>query len=122
MTDLLELRELKCKNCGANIDRTSMKFPYCDTEYERKHRGTPINFVAEKPGVHKIRAMVKVADDMMLRSPERATKFALDRLRQGIADGLLDYMKLCTTTERDPMQMCQIIRAEVRVLDPRFDE
>ena len=27
--------ELKCKNCGGNIDPISMKCPYCGTVYER---------------------------------------------------------------------------------------
>jgi RNA polymerase subunit RPABC4/transcription elongation factor Spt4 len=120
MTEMLELRELKCQNCGAHIDRNSLKCPYCGTQYERKYNGVPIVYDTDRPGVHKISAMVKVDDDFIARSPERATQYSLDRLRQGIAEGLLDYMKLCTTQEYDHMQMCQIIRAEVRVVDPKF--
>lgn len=114
-----ELKPLVCVSCGGHIDRSTMCCPYCGTQYEKKHNDIPISFVVERPGVHKIRAVVKIADEMALHCPERATEYAMDKLRQGIADGLLDYMRICT--EKDPMMMCSIIRGEVRVVDPYFD-
>lgn len=118
---MVELKPLICTQCGAQIDRKTMRCPYCDTQYEKKHDGMPINFVVERPGVHRIRAEVRVADEMARYDPEGATRYVMDRLRFGIADGLLDYMKVVTSKEFDPMNMCQIIRGEVRVLDPTFE-
>jgi hypothetical protein len=54
----------------------------------------------------------------MQRSPEAASDYALQDMRQQIADGLLAYMRL--TTSEDIKGMCQIVRGEVRVLDPYF--
>jgi RNA polymerase subunit RPABC4/transcription elongation factor Spt4 len=116
----VELKPLICQNCGGHIDRDTMRCPFCDTQYEKTHNDMPINFVVERPGVHKIRAEVKMPYEFELRDPERATEYAMDNLRQGIADGLLDYMKICT--EKNPMTMCSIIRGEVRVLDPYFSD
>jgi hypothetical protein len=42
-------------------------------------------------------------------------------MREQIADGLLAYMKMQTSECYDPMNCCQIIRGEVRVVDPTFD-
>lgn len=117
---MTEVKPLVCQNCGGRIDRSTMKCPYCDTQYERKYEGLPVNFVVEKPGVHRIAAMVRIPDKVSLRDPERATQYAMERLRQGIADGLLAYMKI--RTELDPMSFCQIIRGEVRVVEPTFTD
>ena len=115
---MAELKPMVCERCGGDIDRRTMRCQYCDTQYERKHEGTQINYVVERPGIHRLRAEVRIADEMTRRDPEMATKIATDRLRNGIADGLLDYMKIYTNV--DPMLMCQIIRGEVRVVDPTF--
>lgn len=113
-----ELKPLICQSCGGHIDRKTMKCPYCDTQYEKKFDGTPVTFTVERPGVHHIRAMVRLDDEAVRRNPEGATKFAMDKLRNGIADGLLEYMRIDTC--QDYSQFCRIIRADVRVLDPTF--
>lgn len=119
---MVELKQLSCQNCGGQVDRATMKYPYCDTQYERTYNDVPVRFVVQRPGVHVIRAQVKIADEMALRSPEEAQEYAMNKLRRGIADGLMEYMKLLTTREFDPMNMCQIIRGEVRVVDPIFTD
>lgn len=117
---MIELKPLTCQNCGAQIDRRTMKCPYCDTQYERKHDGGIVQFVVERPGVHRIRAEVRIADEVTHHYPEQATKMAMDKMRHQIADGLLDYLTICT--EHNPMGMYQIIRGEVRVVDPTFSD
>jgi hypothetical protein len=115
-----ELKPLICQCCGGKIDRKTMKCPYCDTQYEKKFEGTPVSFTVERPGVHHIRAMARLDEEAVLRNPEIATKWAMDKLRNGIADGLLEYMRI--DTEKDPLRFCRIIRADVRVLDPTFSD
>lgn len=114
----MELKPLVCQQCGGTIDRKTMKCPYCDTQYEQKNDGISMRYVVETPGIHTIRAMVAVDDRMAIQSPQAATKFTMDKMRDKIAEGLLDYLKI--TTERDPLHMCQIIRGEIRVVDPTF--
>lgn len=110
------MRTLECKNCGGTIDRRTMKCPYCDTQYERQHGSTMVQFAVERPGVHVIRAQAMVADEIAMRNPEAAAKIAEDQLRRSLADGLLDYMRCVTTV--DPRRCCRIIRGEVRVVEP----
>lgn len=116
----IEIKPLVCEQCGGQIDRKTMKCPYCDTQYERKNNGVTVNYVVDRPGVHTLRAEVRVDEHMMLRYPEDATAYAMDRLRQEIADGLLAYMKISTSKDFSIFNNCEIIRGEVRVIDPTF--
>lgn len=113
-----EIKPLICERCGGQIDRKTMKCPYCDTQYERKNNGVTVRYVADRVGIHTIRADVRVDNFRLQRDPEGATEYALDRLRQEIADGLLAYMKIAT--QKDFLEQCEIIRGEIRVVDPTF--
>ena len=115
-----EIKPLVCENCGGHIDRATMKCPYCDTQYARENNGVTVNYVVSRPGVHTLRADIRVDQYMMLHNPEGATEYALDRLRTEIADGLLAYMKITTSKDYSFNDRCEIIRGEVRVIDPAF--
>ena len=97
-----------------------MKCPYCDTQYERKNNGVTVNYVVDRPGVHTLRAEIRVDEYMVAHNPEGATHYALDRLRREIADGLLAYMKISTSKDYSFHERFEIIRGEVRVIDPAF--
>ena len=116
----VEIKPLICEQCGGTIDRKTMQCPYCGTQYERKNNGVTINYVVDRPGVHTLRAYIRVDKRMMLHDPERASEYALDRLRHEIADGLLAYMKISTAKDFSFYNECEIIRGEVRVIDPAF--
>lgn len=118
---MTDIKPLVCENCGGQIDRSTLKCPYCDTQYNRQRDQTVINYIVDRPGVHRLRATIRVDDDMARHDPEAASNYALNRLRHEIADGLLAYMKIETSKDFDLLSRCQIIRGEVRVLDPYFD-
>lgn len=111
---MFEPKPLLCQSCGGQIDRVTRKCPYCGTQYELPEG---IKIVVDRPGVHKIRCEARVINEMMRSSPEEATEMTLRQMRSQVADGLLAYMRF--VTEEDPMTMCQIIRGEVSVLEPR---
>jgi hypothetical protein len=116
---MVELKPLLCENCGGQIDRSTMKCPYCDTQYERTCNDTPIKFAVERPGVHVLRAQVKIPNEAFCY-PEEASNYAINKLTGCIADGLKEYMKIYATL--DEMSFSQIIRGEVRVIDPTFTD
>lgn len=116
----IEMKPLVCQNCGAAINRRTMRCDYCGTQYERQREQSTVQFLVERPGTHRICATVRLADEMARHNPEAATRYALDGLRREVADGLLAYMKISTTKDFDPLNQCQIIRGEVRVIDPTF--
>ena len=113
---MLEINPLTCWNCGGQIDRATRKCPYCGTQYEMPEG---IKIVVDRPGVHKIRCQATVSQEMIVRAPEKAMEKALAQMRKQVADGLLEYMRF--VTEDDRRTMCQIIRGEVSVLEPRDD-
>jgi hypothetical protein len=59
----------------------------------------------------------------MKQDPERARDYSLRELRNQLADGLLAYMKITTCTDFSAkyFEQTEIIRGEVRVVDPTFD-
>ena len=116
---MFEAKPMKCQNCGANINRITMRCDYCGTEYESPNER--IRIVVDRPGVHTIRCETRVDMDHMRDCPEGAREYVLQDMRQQIADGLLAYMKFATSESYEPLHCCQIIRGEVRVLDPSFD-
>lgn len=117
---MIEMKPLTCINCGAPIDRSSMKCEYCGTQYEREYDGTNVRFVVDRPGVHTLRAEVMVDDLSLRRSPPEAMeRHIMNRMRQTIADGLMEYLKM--EVAQDPLRRCRIIRGEVRVLDPSWE-
>ena len=117
---MFELKPLTCGQCGGAIDRRTMRCPYCGTDYQKEYKETVIRFEPVQACVHKIYAAAEIPDELTLHSPEAAQRFAMDKLRQGIAKGLLDYLKL--ETQYDPLRRCQIIRGQVKVVDPTFSE
>ena len=119
METVFDIKPMTCHNCGANINRRAMRCDYCGTEYESPNER--IKIIVDRPGVHTIRCETRVDMMHMRSSPEGAREYVLRDMREQIADGLLAYMKMATSESYDPMNCCQIIRGEVRVLDPSFD-
>ena len=117
---MFELRQLECVNCGGKIDRSTMKCPYCDTQYERKQDEHIIKYEVERPGVHRIRAKVKLDQASIIHNPEAESNYVMGKLRSAIADSLLDYMQIAIAD--DPRSFTKEILGEVRVVDPNFNK
>lgn len=115
---MFDPKPLICKSCGGQINRSTMKCPYCDTQYESQDGR--IRIIVDRPGVHIIRCETRVDMEHMRYNPEGAREYVLRDMRGQIADGLLAYMKMTTSESYDPMHCCSIIRGEVRVVDPSF--
>lgn len=116
-----ELVAMTCKNCGANVNRRTMKCDFCGTEYT--HPNERIKFIVDRPGMQTIRCETRVDMEHMRDSPEGARAYVLEDMRQQLADGLLAFMKITTKDDYSggPFGSCQIIRGEVRVVDPSFN-
>ena len=115
----MDLRPYICKQCGGTINPATLKCEYCGTRYEDKSLKR-ITSTTQPPGQHTIRAEVCMDREFMLYDPEGARDFALSKLREQIADGLLGYMKITTSHDFRLGDQTEIIRGEVRVVDPTF--
>lgn len=114
----LKMKPMICEQCGGHIDRRKMRCPYCGTEYGRENNGVVMRYRLSRPGETVIRSQVSMDYGMVKDCPEGAKEYALDRMRHEVADALLAFMKITTCT--DYSNMCEIIRGEVRVIDPEF--
>lgn len=106
----------ECQNCGGQIERKTMRCPYCDTQYERTIDGITEKYIAERPGEHRIQAMVRVSDISIKNDPERIERFVKERMSNRLAKALCEYMTI--TEEKDWRSFDTIFCGEVRVLIP----
>lgn len=117
----MDLQPYICKCCGGRINVAKMKCEYCDTAYEDKSlKRLVVRQV--RPGETVIRAEVALDKWGIAHNPEGARDYALRNLRDQIADGLLGFMKIATSTDYSFRGEAEIIRGEVRVIDPMFDD
>lgn len=118
----MDLRPYICKQCGAAISPATLKCEYCGTPYKDKSLSR-IVITPGVPGEARLRAEVRIDRYSMERNPERARDYALKELRNQLADGLLAYMKITTSTDFSAkyFEQTEIIRGEVRVVDPMFN-
>lgn len=117
----MELKPYICKCCGGRINVVKMRCEYCGTDYEDNSLKR-IKFETVRPGQHTIRTQIELDMNKMGRNPEAARDYALRALRDQLADGLLGFMNIQTSESFDPRYLgrTQIIRGEVRVIDPSF--
>ena len=119
----MNLKPYICKYCGGRINVAKMKCEYCDTSYEDNSLRR-IKIETVRPGQHTIRAEIALDTDGVHHNPEGARDYALRALREQLADGLLGFMKIQTSESFDPRYFgrTEIIRGEVRVIDPSFND
>lgn len=113
----MDLRPYICKQCNGTVNPATLKCEYCGTRYESDSLKR-IVISSKIPGQTKISAEVVIDTEVMRDAPERMRDYALHELRDQLADGLLAYMRV--TTNHDYRNMTEIIRGEVRVLEPDF--
>lgn len=115
----MEMTPYTCGCCGGRIDVSTMRCMYCDTQYHHPSLER-LNIVKVEPGVHSLRGEVRIPREVMMHAdPEAIRDRSLDELKHQMADGLLAFLKISTCI--DPMSNTEIIRGEVRVVDPMFD-
>ena len=115
----MNLKPYICKQCGGTINVTTMKCSYCGTAYYDPALRN-ITFTVDRPGVTRLRASVEIPKERMTHNPEAARDYTLRELRNQLADGLLAFMKI--ETANDFMNDTEIIRGEVKVLEPSFSD
>lgn len=117
----MDLRPYICKQCGGTINLATLKCEYCGTPYKDESLKR-ITISTRVPGEASLRAEVRIDRYSMERDPEGARDYALRELRNQLADGLLAYMKITTSTDYSAryLEQTDIIRGEVRVVDPMF--
>ena len=115
----MNLQPYICKQCGGRINVTKMRCEYCGVDYHDPSLKR-LTIQQLKPGTARLRAQVQIPKERMLHNPEGARDYTLRELRNQLADGLLAYMRI--ETADDFMNNAEIIRGEVRVIEPMSED
>ncbi len=108
-------KELKCPNCGAPINRLTMRCDYCGSVFKMDVHN--VIYQVEHPKVVPLKAVMKVDDDIvMLDGYERCL---VDHIADSLADKIAKYMEV--DIQHDPAR-CQVtVSGRVRIVPPNVD-
>ena len=114
------LYELRCHNCGGQLDANTLKCPYCGSQYERENQGGQTIYIQTCPAqLVPLRYQMEMPiEDLSRVDPEILAEHCMKEITHSIAEALVPYIKF--ETERDPFKMRQIIRGSIRVVEPDF--
>lgn len=114
------MEKLICESCGAPLNPNSLKCEYCGTHYKRDYREGVTHYIQTCPAKVEVLASQISIPDMAIRhlDAEQAAEYATKELARGLAEALMPYMKI--ETHYEPIQMRQVIRGTVRVVEPDF--
>ena len=84
------LEQLKCNECGAPIDRATLKCPYCGAVYRDRQLGE-VRYIRDRAGTVKLYGRSEV-DVFLPFSNEDRAKIAARDITNRVAEALLPYM------------------------------
>lgn len=113
------MEQLKCPNCGGNVDRERMICPYCGTQFKREYDTNLIRVETYNPQVETLSGKIML-DESFVNSVgiEEASKMAVHELARRLADNLAPYMEL--HTQNDYQHLGVAIYARARILRPDY--
>ena len=108
------MKDLKCPNCGAPINRLTMRCDYCGAVF--KSNQTSIVYV-EHPIIIPLKSVMKV--DNEIAKMDGYERYLVDHMAYSLANQIVKYME--TATQDDPMRDQVTVSARVRVVPPNVD-
>lgn len=109
------MKELKCPNCGAPINRKTMRCDYCGAAFMNTYNS--VVYQVENPKIVPLKAIMKVDEGYTKMS--RFEEYLVDSLASSLAQQVAQYMDV--TIQHDPRN-CQVTAlARVRVVPPNVD-
>lgn len=107
-----ELKPLICQCCGGQIDRRTMKCPYCETQYNGKLEPVHIISRSEPYGVQTLQAAVYV-DELAFQNQEIAMKIAREKLYEAMMKSMTPYVEI--EENRDPCRFGRTLRGRLKI-------
>lgn len=109
------MKELKCPNCGAPINRETMRCDYCGAMFKRDMNS--IVYQIEHPKIIPLKTVMRV--DGRFATMDGYGRYVADSMAHSLAEQLVKYMDVIT--QDDPMRDEVIVSARVRVVPPNVD-
>ena len=113
------MEQLKCPNCGGNVDRQRMICPYCGTQFKREHDDNLIRIETYNPKMEVIEASVIVPGwDAQALGTKTTAEYMTRELANRIAESIAPLMEI--KTSYDARRHEYMARAKVRILEPDY--
>ena len=113
------MEQLKCPNCGGNVDRARMICPYCGTQFKREHDPNLLRIETYTPHMEVLGAKVMVDEQTaQLVGTETTSEIMMRELSKKIADSIAPFMEVRTSF--DHKTLSYVADARVRVLRPDY--
>ena len=114
------MEQLKCPNCGGNVDRERMICPYCGTQFKREeYEQNILRIEAYNPQVETLKGKIildrRYVDTVGL---EEASNVAVHELAKKVADAIAPFMEI--HTEFNPKRFETTVSARARILRPDY--
>lgn len=110
------LDQMKCPNCGAPINRFTMRCEYCGSVFDDKSNQF---IIVGHPGVHVLQASRKIGlTDLHKVDPQILSKMILDDMTKQIAESLAPFIEIFDTDNIEDLTKTYLAR--VRVLDSNY--
>ena len=107
------MKQLKCPNCGAPINRATMRCEYCGAVF-KEDLDRQI-FMIENPKIVTLGAEVVL--DNQLAMYDGCEQFAMNRLTEKLAEGISKFMDV--TIQEHPRINSTVISGRVRIVPPK---
>lgn len=109
------MNELKCPNCGAPINRKTMRCDYCGAVFMNTYNS--VVYQVENPKIVPLKAIMKVDEE--LTTMDGYEGYMVDHLAYSLAKQVAKYMDV--TIQHDPRDCTVTALARVRVVPPNVD-
>jgi predicted amidophosphoribosyltransferase len=110
---MLEKADLNCVNCGAVIDRRTMKCEYCGTEYKSDGVKLPVLPDYIPPKVETLYCAVSI-NPLFDKDLELARQQRMDCIAKGLAKEILKYIEFETT--QSPFSFEYILKGRIKIV------
>ena len=111
---MLEKIDYNCLNCGAPINRFTMRCEYCDTEYKRGVDDKLVVFDRHIPNTETFHCAMRVDNIVMRDCPEKGMELAKKHIAHSLAKQILKHIDFATRS--DPYSFSEILEGRVTVV------
>lgn len=108
------MKELKCPNCGAPINRATMRCDYCGSVFERDHNFYERIIQVENPKIIPVKTIARV--DKRVAMMDGYEEYLVKEMAYTLAEKMAEFMDV--TLQDDPMRDEVVACARVRVVPP----
>ena len=113
------MEQLKCPNCGGNVDRERMICPYCGTQFKRDYESNVLRIETYNPKVETLTGKI-ILDERFVDTVglEEASNVAVRELAKKLADAIAPFMEI--QTQNDYQHLGVAVYARARILRPDY--